>query len=103
MLKLIGQEFIIGEKIEENDDTITLENAKDFQIQMVRDGVSIVLPPVFPFASIEKKNTVIYKNQILALATCDELDVEIVNAYMSQVSGLDLTTGKKPKLVVPKI
>lgn len=103
MLKLIGQEFIVGEKINEDNNTITLENARDFQVQMTRDGVSIILPPIFPFAEIEKKPIIVYKNQILVLANCDELDVDIINAYMSQISGLDLTSAKKSKLVVPKI
>lgn len=100
MVKIIGGEFIIGCFKEETDDYIELSDARTFQIQMTHSGAAIALPPVFPFGTLSTTDMKISKNHIIVTAKGDEIDKEISNAYMSHISGLDLSMGK-PNLVVP--
>lgn len=101
MLKLLGQEFIIGQKVSEDDKTITLKDARNFQIQMQRTGVSVAFPHIFPFSDKRDNDISIQKCQIITYDTFENLDVEIVNAYISQMTGIDVVSSSKPKLVVP--
>lgn len=102
MVKIIGGEFIIGSFKEETNDHIELSESRSFQIQMTASGAAIALPPVFPFGTLKSKDIKISKNHIIVMARGDEIDKEISNAYMSQISGLDLSM-TRPNLVVPKL
>jgi len=120
MLRLIGGEFIIGTVdeavvIDENSnidteksiinttyDKIRLNDAKVFEIQQTLKGVAIALIPMFPFGNTRYKELDrVEINKSVVIQTIDEkyIDGQIINAYRSNVTGIDMSASQKDIII----
>lgn len=110
MLRLIGGEFLIGQKddtaiVDENSmvatedtDKIRLTDARVFSVQMTGRGAAIAFLPLFPFT--EKPIKELGKVEIdksVVLQVIDEMyiDGEIKNGYKSNITGIDMSAANK--------
>lgn len=109
MLRLLGGEFLIGQKddstiVDENsmvaseDNKIRLTDARVFSVQMTGRGAAIAFLPLFPFT--EKPIKELGKVEIdksVVLQVIDEMyiDGEIKNGYKTNVTGIDMSAANK--------
>ena len=109
MLRLVGGEFLIGKldeaivvdensNVQDNGNKINLEDARVFSIQMTGRGAAIGLLPLFPFTKSEIKalgRAEIDKSIVIQVVDENYIDGEILNAYKSNVSGIDMSAANK--------
>ena len=109
MLRLIGGEFLIGQKdntsivdensmVAEDSNKIKLKDVRVFSVQMTGRGAAIAFLPLFPFTEKpipELGNAEIDKSVILQVIEEKYIDGEILNGYRSNITGLDLSAAKK--------
>jgi Icc-related predicted phosphoesterase len=103
MIKTVGGEFIIGklddiETVGEpiNNDTIKLTDSRIFNIQMTNKGAAIAFIPPFPFSTGKIISDIeIYKSSIILMVNENDIDLEIINGYKSNISGIDLSASNK--------
>lgn len=103
MIRTISGEFIIGsinnvEIVGEttNDDVIKLKNSRIFNIQMTGKGAAIAFIPPFPFSTAKIMDEIeVHKSAIIMTIEEKDIDLEIVNGYKSNISGIDLSASNK--------
>lgn len=105
VIKTFGGEFLIGtlvSKPEDNENHLyIIEEARVIQIQLTPTGAAVGFTPLFPFGNLKDKQVKIKDSNVLVAAIGDEIDIELVNGYISKVTGLDLSAAGGKKLVVP--
>ena len=95
VFKLISGEEILANLVDTSDNYITLSKPRVLQIMQGRDGPSAAIVPwviTMPDAVIT-----VYKNCIAAQCTASS-DVE--RSYLSQTSGIDLSSAPVSKIVM---
>ena len=103
MLRTSSGEFIIGtindvEIVGEtpNNDVIKLKDTRIFNIQMTGKGAAIAFIPPFPFCTTKIIGDVeIHKSGIIMIIDEKDIDLEILNGYKSNISGIDLSASNK--------
>lgn len=110
MLRIVGGEFLIGKiddaiVVDENStvpvdssNKIKLTEARVFNIQMTGRGAAIGFMPIFPFTQTEIKALGrIEIDKSIVIQTIEEMyiDGEILNAYKSNITGIDMSASNK--------
>lgn len=103
MVRTISGEFIIGtindvEIVgeEQKPNVLRLKDSRIFNIQMTGKGAAIAFIPPFPFCTTKIMADIeIDKSNIIMEVNEKDIDLEIVNGYKSNISGIDLSASNK--------
>lgn len=103
MVRTISGEFIIGtindiEIVGEETKTnvLRLKDSRIFNIQMTGKGAAIAFIPPFPFCTTKIMSDIeIDRCNIVMEVEEKDIDLEIVNGYKSNISGIDLSASNK--------
>ena len=112
MVRTASGEFILGFRKEPQStivepggthrEVVSLKQARIFSVQRTANGPAIALIPIVPFVSDIKKyeNIDLDISQVYAVVEEEDLDGEVVNAYKSNVTGIDLSAANTNKNVI---